>query len=115
MKKLLMMIMVGLLVASPAFAATFTQNPDTTYNICWNNVPQAKILRVFDGFEANYGNRYYNQSELDAGLTLAQKQNVWNSVTVGFWNEHTYVVEFEETLALAREAFDASYSAPIGE
>ena len=116
-KTTIMVLLAALLLVSSVSAVTYTNNGDGTGNYCWNNVPDAKAARIFDGFAIDYAHNYFafNETFTVDDLTNGQKMNsVFDPVTRGFWNLHVYNTELEETLVLAREAFDASYESPMG-
>jgi len=118
MKKIILLGLFAVLLATSTLAVTYTDNGDSTGNYCWNNVPDAKAERMLDAIVSIYADRYFqfNETFTINNLTNGQKLNgVFDPVTRGFWNEKTYAEEKDETLRLAKIAFDQSYLPPFGE
>jgi len=115
--KLMGIFIIGLLLISvvSVMAVTYTNNGNRTGNFCWNDVENDKGNRLLNSITTRFGHRYFNASTLEGGLTNAQKLQVFNKVTVNFWNEETEIAEKEDSKTAWESAFKASYSAPMSE
>ena len=113
MKKLLCLVVMSLLLLGSALAVQITNNGDGTYNACWNNVPEAKLQRVFNGVSLTFAHKYFNATHIQEGLTNADKIFVFDQVSKNYWGGFVYDNELDETLILAKKAFDQSYDPPF--